>query len=823
MTKIIHIIFFFIIASMLRAENHITLNKHENRYLIGKYIQFLHDKDQKLGFAEVSSQEYSSKFVQSTEIVPNMGMGKTTYWLKFTIDNQSEKRKKWVIEIKFFRIKNITLYYKEHGKVLKKQSGYSHLNKKEIIHPTHVINISTPRKTTYYLRIQNTGPFFFPIILWEENELVKNQANEYTLSFFYIGIILALALYNIFLFIILKDICYLYYVSYVLSISLLFMCTKGFIFSFLPHISADLIYSSSIVFGSLTIIFLASFSINFLNIPKTNYSYKIINTIRISNILLMPLSFVHHHFVLIFFFIVGITNIIAIVVASFQSLVKGYQPARYFLYSWCALLLLFLQMLLQRFGIIGHYLTNYGFLFSIVVQFGIVWDAVFLAVSLADRFNTVTKEKENAQQETLQLKNTINEQLEKKVQQRTLELRDTNQTLKKEIEQHKKTEKALKKATQIKSDFLATMSHEIRTPMNTILGIAQLINNTTLDNKQQNYVNSLNYSSQHLLSLINDILDFSKLESGKFDLTLQTFEIRKFLQETIHIFDIKIEEKGLTLFCNVSEEIPQHLIGDNVRLRQVLINLVGNAIKFTEKGSVLLSINVDYIDKNIANIEFNVQDTGIGIPQNKIETLFGSFVQINSSSTKEHQGTGLGLTICQKIVHAMQGKIIVKSTEKEGSLFSFTIPLQIDKTVPSKKQTSQSKQTNKMPLSILLADDSTTNRLIATEFFEHLGQTNIDVVENGEEAVEKAATKKYDIIFIDLHMPIMDGITASKHIHQKGNRPIIILLTADVFTETKNLIEIDDKLNKPIRIQGLKEMLEKWIPQISKNKNSSSS
>lgn len=821
MKKITHIVFILVILVTLRAQSNVVLHEDKNYYLIGKHIQFLHDKDQKLDFATVSSSKYSAKFIQSTKAVPSLGMGTATYWLRFTVDNHSEKNKKWIMELKFFRFKKIILYYKQNGKLHVQRSGYFHLREREIVHSYHALNIGVPQKTTYYLQVQNTGPFFFPIVLWEANAFTKNSINEDMLSFFYVGIILALVWYNLFLFLILKDICYWHYVVYVISISALFMCTRGFVFSFFSDVPGSLVYASSLLFGCLTIISINFFSIKFLNIAKTNVLYQILVTIRVLSFLSMAFSFLQHHFVIFFILILGVTNTITIVIASFQSFANGYKPARYFLYAWCALLLIFVQILLERLGIISYHLTHYGLLSGIVFQFAIVWDAIFLAVSLADRVNTIAKEKESAQQETLLLKNTINHELENKVQTRTKELYSANTTLKEEINERKKTEEALKKATKIKSDFLATMSHEIRTPMNAILGIAQLLDDTPLNEQQQKYINSLNYSSQHLLSLINDILDLSKLESGKFELSPKTFVMKEFLQETVRIFDIKMAEKSLDFICNIGEKFPKYLIGDSVRLKQVLLNLISNAIKFTEQGSITLSVDSISLDDDddTVYVKFSVEDTGIGIPRNKIQTLFSSFVQINLSAEKEHEGTGLGLTISQKIVRNMQGEIRVESLENYGSLFYFTIPLQIDKSVPEEEKGSTPHELpQQKTLSILLAEDSPTNSLVATEFLEHLGQTDVDVVENGEQAVEKTLEKKYDIIFIDLHMPLMDGITASKIIHERGNRPIIILLTADVFTETENLVEIDDKLMKPLRIQGMQDILNKWIAKIDNNK-----
>ncbi|MBF0448180.1 MAG: PAS domain S-box protein [Magnetococcales bacterium] len=381
-----------------------------------------------------------------------------------------------------------------------------------------------------------------------------------------------------------------------------------------------------------------------------------------------------------------------------------------------------------------------------------------------------------------------------------------------------------------KTTFLTTMSHEIRTPMNAILGMAELLEETNLSNKQRRYVNTLNRSGKTLLILINDILDLSKIESGQLSLENNPFEPREVIQEIIALFTYSAQEKGLSLLSQVDDACPKWLEGDSFRLRQVLINLVSNAIKFTESGQILTTVNVESED----NIAFSVADTGPGIAQEKRQEIFQPFTQADSTTTRLHGGTGLGLTICQRLVALMEGYIRLESVLGEGSRFSFTLPMPAlsEQTRPETDETDRPKHPESLRkkdlshISILLVEDIEENIMIIKGFLEQAGY-QITVAENGAEAVKLFKKHTFNLILMDIQMPVMDGYAATRQIRQlesqKNRKPTpIIALTAHALSENKQQVleaGCNEHLSKPVRKMRLIKTIEKFalIPESSEN------
>lgn len=357
------------------------------------------------------------------------------------------------------------------------------------------------------------------------------------------------------------------------------------------------------------------------------------------------------------------------------------------------------------------------------------------------------------------------------------------------------------KAAVAKQDFLSTMSHEIRTPLNVVIGMARLLMDEDPKPEQLEYLKSLQFSANNLLVIINDILDFSKIEAGKVKLEKINFSIREVVQGVTQAFLFHAEEKGIGLKFEIDEAVPERVVGDQVRLTQVLNNLVSNAIKFTENG--LVSINVTQLKQsgNHLEIVFEVRDTGIGISQNKIPTIFNSFTQATSDTTRKFGGTGLGLTICKRLVELQNGTIDVTSRRGIGSKFTFVLPYGV-----AERQNAQptpvieSYQLNNVRL--LLVEDNPSNRMVATSFLNKMG-VRVTVAENGAVALNKVQEQDFDVVLMDLQMPQMDGYQATQAIRKLGGKyqklPIIAL-TADVVSDAKDRVKqagMNDYLSKP--------------------------
>jgi signal transduction histidine kinase/CheY-like chemotaxis protein len=409
-----------------------------------------------------------------------------------------------------------------------------------------------------------------------------------------------------------------------------------------------------------------------------------------------------------------------------------------------------------------------------------------------------------------------------RAQRRVQQLYLTDQVLKRQLQE---ATEAARSAVRAKGEFLANMSHEIRTPMTAMLGMTELLQMTELDDTQRNFADTVARSGDALLQLVNDILDFSKIEAGQLRIEAIGFELSELLHDVRDMLEVKAKQRGLQLIVDIAAATPARLISDPTRLRQVLVNLVGNAIKFTHQGHVAVRVRLDASGAGRPTLELAVEDTGIGIEPDQQARVFEAFTQADSSTTRRYGGTGLGLAISSRLTTLMGGAITLHSESGRGSTFRVRVPVDVE-ALPSNARALHSVFPN-VPLKtfqgrVLVVEDNEENRALAVRFLEYFG-CDVDAADNGAQALERLRLQAYDLVFMDCHMPVLNGYEATREIRMQEQQGLasrqaqhlpIVALSASVLPEERQRcfdVGMDDYVAKPFSRSDLQNALERWL------------
>jgi len=698
------------------------------------------------------------------------------YIAVFTIENNTKKTN-WFIYPYGSVVENIEIHSYQSLSHTKDTTGYNHNNNLNFHYGNKVL--LEPNSINTILILFESDFFFAPIklIISPEAQAKSSIELENIILLLCLGVALALSVYNLFIFIGSGERMYLFYAL----ATFCYMWGWVHVFGVLELITQNLYPNWLMPPFLLGALCTAYFAIDFLNL-KGNYPKLTITlyAIAIFSLISTPFSFFNPSLGLLLAS-VGTGLILTIgLIAGIICWLNGYGPAKYFV-------LAFLAMVIPN--MVGN-MINLGLLPGINLNIyllglmGNTVDSLLLAFALAEKVKMTNSENID-----------LTQNLEKKVLHRTEELK-------------KATEKA-EKATNAKSDFLAKMSHEIRTPMNAVIGLSRLTLKTSLDTKQKDYVDKILDSGESLLGLINDILDFSKIEAGKLTIENKSFEVHKLLRRAVNLSAINAHTKGLELITDIDPNIPPVLIGDPLRLQQIIVNLVNNAVKFTQTGAVCIKMEIKYeIDSKITLL-CSVIDTGIGMNQEQQSRMFKTFSQADESVTRKYGGTGLGLAICKQLCELMGGEIGLQSELGDGSTFYFTVEVQ------KCEQKSVVQTINKATvakLKVLVVDDMSLARTVIIELLDKLG-IKADQTDNGFDAIELVKEKiqnknPYDLVFMDWRMPEMDGIETSRLIHEKceGKLPHILMVSTYDKEEVNSQLDgtvINQFIEKPINQSAL--------------------
>lgn len=639
------------------------------------YWTVLEDPRQQWTIEDVTGDALASRFVapRQTKDSLNFGFRTRAVWLRITMLNTSTRVLERQLEIAFPPLHQVEFYVPNEAGFERLVSGNANIfEDRPLVHRNHVFPVSLPTgsESTFYLRVASDSSIDIPARLWVPQAFVQNSLHEYMGQALYFGMLLALGLYNLLLFASMRDRTYLYYVLFVASNALALIGYNGMGFQFLwPHSPAWSTIASLTGFGCTALTILL-FQRNLLTtaetVPRLDRVIRLfigLNLLQVAGFAVLPF----HTMVTPGIALDALTMLLALMV-GLACWRRRQASAGYFLIAFGSLVAVGILSAARSFGApLPAIFAVHG------LEIGSSLEMLLLSLALADRFRLMRHEKELAQEQLVENLKRSERVLELKVAERTAELTRTNADLLDHERALQEARQAAEDASRMKSEFLANMSHEIRTPMNAIIGMAYLALRTELGAVQRDYVEKIHVAARSLLGIVNDILDFSRIEAGRIDIEEAVFSLNDLLGNVITLTSQAAFDKRLDYSIALAPATPVDLVGDPLRLSQVLVNLLGNAIKFTHAGRVRLDCTPLENDGATVVILFSVSDTGIGITAEQQSRLFQAFSQADSSITRKHGGTGLGLSISHKLVQAMGGALTVDSEPGAGSCFAFSL------------------------------------------------------------------------------------------------------------------------------------------------------
>lgn len=773
----------------------LTLIDGQQRYVVDKALGLMRPTPKQLAIAEVAQRD--DRFLTSPRgSSRSIGYTRNDIWARFTLTNNSQQDQ-WWIEADHSRVRSITLYQlTPAGQWHAQQLGAATpVQQRPIKHRANLFPVQIPSGTqqTFYLKLNTHTSVNLSVNVWQPAAFMAANDQHTSMLMLLCGVLLGIGIYYLLVTFALREALYLSFSLFILCFLVYFAAFNGFFLQYASQLSSDLVMRLIPITIAMTNFFYLAYSSQFLH---TRHYSKLWH-LSMRALMLVALGLTLASFTIDtsqasqWVTLLGPISSLSSLFAGLTVLYKGYKPARMFVLT---LLIFCLTITVHNLGVLGYIPIFFNEMGLIITLMGVI---PLLAVSFADRYNLLQQDHAASQERALTAERQLSQSLERQVAKRTQQL-----------EQAKEQAEASSSA---KGEFLAVMSHELRTPMTAVLGAAQLIDRASLTSENRHLLTTLDNASQQLLGLIDDILDISKVEKGELALNTQVFQPAQLLQDTVNLIQPTITQSALLLSLSTPTGV-QSVIGDPVRVRQIVTNLITNAIKYTEQGEITVQAELSDQGPDCLKLLVSVTDTGCGIPEDMREQIFQPFEQAQPhNSTKS--GIGLGLAICQRLVNAMGGEIGVDSTLRQGSRFWFHIPL---KPAPQTLTVTTTESSSPSTLCILLADDTVINREIISQLLHRDGHHVISVG-TGQAAVDTLSKHPIDLILMDIQMPVMDGLQATQKIRQLDD-PIlaatpIFALTASATRETMErctAVGMNGWIGKPLKMDELYRTLNQY-------------
>ena len=791
----------------------------ETQYIPSSQIMVFRDDSNNLNYNQV--KDFGSSYYIGLDEIDLFETNKT-YWVKLILSNYSDRYQNLVV----YTGDNAysTVYIQKSEKLDSLKTGYfvpvSERNVKKGYQSQFKLELKIGEKATLLIKtksLDNYPPRFnFKAVQLEKWQQQAEQ--KALLEGVFTGLLIILSILGISLYIYVRRIVFLFYALYAITNTIYFLFFHGFLD---PYIFPEHPEKLSLLWllPNLSAVFYFSFARHFLNTkehyPKWDYYFKVFIGVMLvafvfNSIYITITHDVYNGLIIHNLFNIGISASVVVFILSLRRL--NSLELRYFAIGSIFLVTIALFASAQYILDLDAKIVPY-------VQLAVGVEIVFFALGLGHRMRKLTENHAITQEsliiqlvENEKLQEKTNAELKEKVAERTHQINVQNIEL-------KKARLEAEKATKSKSDFLSVMSHEIRTPLNAIISLSHLMDIDNENEETQEYIDALKFSAENLSSLINDILDYNKIEAGKLKLEMIDFSLIDLLKNIRDSFKFKAHSKNITLDFHLSENTPNRLIGDPTRLTQIFNNLMSNALKFTEQGSIVVSAELLGIEDEKVSIEFTVTDTGIGIPEDKINEIFNDYEQASSDTTRKYGGTGLGLSITKKLLELHNSKVSVSSKLGEGTSFQFEIEFKLPETFDLLASNKTDTIYDLKQAKILVVDDNYMNRMVLSRLFQKWN-AEFHEASNGNKAFQKSNEELFDLILMDIHMDEMDGFECTALIREQSilNRKTnIIGMTAfsknDLQENPKRNV-LDEFISKPF---DPKELLNKLVLYLKKD------